>query len=81
VAQSVVWTKVRAPGFKVDGKHVFVTGGSQGLGLALAKKYAAKGAKVTIVARDQAKLDAAKREIEVRRGKNGGVLAFTTLTR
>lgn len=61
-----MWTKVRAPGFHVDGKHVFVTGGTQGLGLALAKKYAAQGAKVTIVARTQSALDAAKKEIEVR---------------
>lgn len=63
-AQSYVWTKVTAPGFKVDGKHVFITGGSTGLGLALGKKYAAAGAKVSIVARGLANLEAAKAEIE-----------------
>lgn len=57
-------TKLRAPGFRVEGKHVFITGGSQGLGLSLAKKYAAKGARVSIVARSADKLAAAKREIE-----------------
>lgn len=46
------------------GKHVYVTGGSQGLGLALAKDLARKGANVSIVARTQRKLDAALKELE-----------------
>ncbi|KAI6000381.1 hypothetical protein F5J12DRAFT_845722 [Pisolithus orientalis] len=45
------------------GKHVYVTGGSQGLGLALAKDLARKGASVSIVARTQSKLDAALKEL------------------
>ncbi|KAF1333552.1 3-ketodihydrosphingosine reductase, partial [Globisporangium splendens] len=61
---SFVVTKIRAPGFKVDGKHVFITGGSTGLGLSLSKKYAQAGAKVSIVARNVANLEAAKTEIE-----------------
>ncbi|TYZ68338.1 hypothetical protein PybrP1_000723 [[Pythium] brassicae (nom. inval.)] len=64
IALSFVLTKLRAPGFKVDGKHVFVTGGSTGLGLAVAKKYARAGAKVSIVARRLEQLVAAKNEIE-----------------
>jgi NAD(P)-dependent dehydrogenase (short-subunit alcohol dehydrogenase family) len=43
-----------------------VTGGSQGLGLATALILAKRGAHVSIVARDQAKLDAALEELEVR---------------
>ncbi|KAF1794427.1 NAD(P)-binding domain [Phytophthora cactorum] len=61
---SFVVTKLRAPGFKVEGKHVFITGGSSGLGLALAKKYAQQGAKVSIVARGLDKLEESKTEIE-----------------
>jgi NAD(P)-dependent dehydrogenase (short-subunit alcohol dehydrogenase family) len=64
IALSYIVTKLTAPGFKVDGKHVFITGGSTGLGLALGKKYAAAGAKVSIVARGVANLEAAKAEIE-----------------
>jgi len=39
--------------------HVLVTGGSSGIGLATAIRYAQKGARVTIVARNQKKLDEA----------------------
>jgi len=41
------------------GRHVLVTGGSSGIGLAAAIKYAQRGARVTIVARNQKKLDVA----------------------
>ncbi|KIM62236.1 hypothetical protein SCLCIDRAFT_1215304 [Scleroderma citrinum Foug A] len=47
-----------------EGKHVYITGGSQGLGLALAKDLAKKGASISIVARTQSKLDAALKELE-----------------
>ncbi|OWZ18331.1 3-ketodihydrosphingosine reductase [Phytophthora megakarya] len=68
---SFVVTKLRAPGFNVEGKHVFITGGSSGLGLALAKKYVQKGAKVSIVARGLDKLEESKKEIEgVRKGSD-----------
>ncbi|KAG0698564.1 hypothetical protein DFH29DRAFT_810217 [Suillus ampliporus] len=46
------------------GLHVYITGGSQGLGLALAKLVARKGAHVSIVARTQSKLDNALKELE-----------------
>ncbi|TDH68995.1 hypothetical protein CCR75_000924 [Bremia lactucae] len=71
---SLVVTKLLAPGFKVDGKHVFITGGSSGLGLALAKKYAKQGAKVSIIARSLNKLETSKKEIEdVRKNPDAGV--------
>jgi 3-dehydrosphinganine reductase len=41
-------------------RHVLITGGSSGIGLALAKQCAADGARVSLVARDKAKLDAAR---------------------
>lgn len=47
-------------------QHVYITGGSQGLGLELAKLVAQKGAHVSIVARTQSKLDSALKELEVR---------------
>jgi 3-dehydrosphinganine reductase len=43
-----------------------VTGGSQGLGLSIAKHLASKGANVVIVAQDVPKLEAALEEIKVR---------------
>lgn len=47
-----------------EGKHVYITGGSQGLGLALAKDLAKRGASISIVARTQSKLEAALKELE-----------------
>lgn len=40
-------------------RHVFITGGSSGIGLAIARRAAAGGARVSLVARDSAKLAAA----------------------
>lgn len=43
--------------------HVIVTGGSSGIGLAIAKLYAARGARISLLARDMARLEAARAEI------------------
>ncbi|TIA27580.1 NAD(P)-binding protein, partial [Aureobasidium pullulans] len=43
--------------FPVEGRTVLLTGGSSGMGRALAKKLAEQGANVCIVARNQQKLD------------------------
>jgi 3-dehydrosphinganine reductase len=40
--------------------HVLITGGSSGIGLALAQRYAAQGAKISLLARDPEKLAAAR---------------------
>ncbi|KAG0151718.1 hypothetical protein CROQUDRAFT_712677 [Cronartium quercuum f. sp. fusiforme G11] len=53
--------------FKPQGKHCYIGGGSQGLGLSLACLLAQKGAHVTIVARHQKKLDKALALIETQR--------------
>jgi 3-dehydrosphinganine reductase len=42
------------------GQHVLITGGSSGIGLALARQSASLGAKLTLVARDEAKLASAR---------------------
>jgi NAD(P)-dependent dehydrogenase (short-subunit alcohol dehydrogenase family) len=55
---------------QVQGKVVVITGGSSGIGLAAAHKMAQAGAITVIVARDEAKLAAAKKEIEDGLGKN-----------
>lgn len=59
------------------GKVVLVTGGSSGIGLASAKKFAEAGAITLICARDQDKLDEAVKEIKAAAGKNAQVHAFS----
>jgi 3-oxoacyl-[acyl-carrier protein] reductase len=49
---------------RLDGRSAIITGGSKGLGLAIAKEYAASGADVAILARDPAALAEAKGDIQ-----------------
>jgi NAD(P)-dependent dehydrogenase (short-subunit alcohol dehydrogenase family) len=51
------------------GKHVVITGGSSGLGLAAAQLLTGEGARVLITGRNQAALDAARERL------GGGTLA------
>jgi len=57
-------------------KVVLVTGGSSGIGLAAAIKFAEAGAVTLICARDQVKLDEAVKEIKDKAGKQAQIHAF-----
>lgn len=46
------------------GTHIFITGGSKGLGLELGRLCASRGCSVTLVARNQKDLDAALLELQ-----------------
>ena len=79
------WERHLDPALKIDhslrgtvgGKVVLVTGGSSGIGLAAACKFAEAGAITVICARDEAKLVAAKREILEKAGKGARVETFS----
>lgn len=61
----------------VGGKVVLVTGGSSGIGLAAAIKFAEAGAITIICARDEAKLAEAKKEILSIAGKGAHVATYS----
>ncbi len=60
---------------ELNGKSVLITGGSRGLGKALALKLAAKGARIAIVARQKAELDEVVGEIKWNGGTAFGIVA------
>jgi NAD(P)-dependent dehydrogenase (short-subunit alcohol dehydrogenase family) len=79
------WERHLDPALKIDhslrgnvaGKVVLVTGGSSGIGLAAAVKFAEAGAITIIVARDEAKLAEAKKEILASAGKDANVVTYS----
>src|SRR5258708_33408273 len=54
---------------RMDGRVAVITGGSTGLGLAMAKEFAASGASVAMIARKADALAAAKAEVQKAAGK------------
>ncbi len=48
----------------LHGRTALITGGSRGLGLAIARELGRLGAHVTLAARDAAELDAARQDLE-----------------
>jgi 3-dehydrosphinganine reductase len=68
---------------KLAGAHVVVTGGSSGIGLASARLLAARGARVSLIARDRARLEAAAAEVEAAgpAGAAGVAIASADVTR
>ncbi|KAH8549368.1 hypothetical protein BGW37DRAFT_522501 [Umbelopsis sp. PMI_123] len=67
VTVQVVYQRVTRPPFRPAGKLCLITGGSTGLGKALAASMSASGADVVIVARRPAELAAAVQEIEAKK--------------
>ena len=61
----------------VGGKVVLITGGSSGIGLAAAAKFAEAGAITVICARDPVKLAEAKAEIMAAAGKDAKVVTYS----
>jgi 3-dehydrosphinganine reductase len=59
------------------GKVVIITGGSSGLGKALAKRLAAQGAHVALVARDKSKLEDVKNELIAIKGSGQKIESFS----
>ena len=49
---------------RLDGRRALITGGSRGLGRAMALRFAAAGADVALVARDEQVLEATRKEVE-----------------
>ncbi|XVF13938.1 hypothetical protein REPUB_Repub09cG0013000 [Reevesia pubescens] len=58
----------RAITIPIKNRHVFITGGSSGIGLALARQAASQGAKVSLLARSLNKLEEAKESIRLYSG-------------
>jgi NAD(P)-dependent dehydrogenase (short-subunit alcohol dehydrogenase family) len=63
---------------ELTGKRAVVTGGSRGIGLAVAKALAAEGADVALLARDKAALEAARETVAAASGRQ--VLAVSADT-
>ena len=50
----------------LTGQVVLITGGSRGLGLALAREFAGQGCRLAICARDEEELERARQDLEAR---------------
>jgi NAD(P)-dependent dehydrogenase (short-subunit alcohol dehydrogenase family) len=70
VAGRFLWRRNR---FDLRDKHALVTGGSRGLGLALARRLVEEGCRVAICARDEAELERARQDLAAR---GGAVMVF-----
>ena len=57
-------------GYTLVGGHAIVTGGSSGIGLATARRLAARGTNVTLIARRRGRLDTARAEVEASRARS-----------
>ena len=63
---------------QLSGKRALVTGGSRGIGLAIARQLAREGARIALAGRDRAALAAAARSILDETGTEAVVIAADT---
>ncbi|MFA7434573.1 MAG: SDR family NAD(P)-dependent oxidoreductase, partial [Gemmobacter sp.] len=61
------------PSFRLDGRHALVTGGSRGIGFALAAALAGAGARVTLWARSSGAVEQAAAAIRAGGGEASGL--------
>lgn len=66
VAAAIVARRVAGRPASFKGKTVVITGGSRGLGLAMAERFAAEGARLTLLARSADQLDLAAERLQDR---------------
>src|SRR5947209_17061661 len=67
------WRFARRKAVDMHGQVVLITGGSRGLGLALAEEYALQGARVVLCARAEQELEQARQQLA---GQGAEVLAI-----
>ena len=72
---TTVWRNRRGS-YELAGRTVLITGGSRGLGLVLARRAVAEGARVAICARDEQELARARQDLLSYGGPEAGVLAL-----
>ena len=64
------WTALRSRRrYNLEDKVVLITGGTRGLGLALAREFTREGARIVICGRDKATLERAQRDLAARRDR------------
>ncbi|KAI0307276.1 oxidoreductase [Multifurca ochricompacta] len=67
IVTTMVWPFSSRPRWNPGGRHCYITGGSSGLGLSLAILLTKRGADVSIVARNEANLQKALKQLEAAR--------------
>ncbi len=70
---AILFKTLQQGSYDFSGKSVLITGGSRGLGLILARQFADEGARLTLVARDEAELG---RAADDQRGRGAEVLTI-----
>lgn len=76
VILAVVYYIFKCRGYSLDNEHLLITGGSSGIGLALAIEGVKRGASVTLIARNKERLVRAQELVQKQAKKDQKVLIF-----